>query len=130
LLLAVLILAIGAIAITGLRLSQQRILESHRDQRIGEAAVEAATAAVADAYVSALAAAEDRGEPPDIGRVLALPSTREAARAAAVEIVNRNGAAFDGSVEAHCSGDVVEVELSRHGHLFRANFKGSACSQR
>jgi len=64
----------------------------------------------------------------DVARVLADPATRESARAAAAEAAARNGAAFDGVVEAHCVGRTIEIELQHAGRQHRAALSADACS--
>ena len=133
LVIAAVLIGIGALAIVGLRVVQDRVLANALAQDVGEAAVEAAAAAVGDAYVAQLASlrahAFDSPRPTlDVARVLADPATRESARAAAAEAAARNGAAFDGVVEAHCVGRTIEIELQHAGRLHRAALSADACS--
>ena len=130
---AAILIGIGALAIVGLRVVQDRVLANALAQGTGEAAVEAAAAVIADAYIARLeslrAHAFDVPRPTaDVVGMLAAPATREAARAAAAEIAARNGGVFDGAVEARCVGTTIEIEL-RHAHrLHRAALPADACS--
>jgi hypothetical protein len=135
LVIAAMLIGIGAMAIVGLRLVQDRVLVNARAQDAGEAAVEAAAAAVADAYIAQVnslrAHAFDVPRPKvDVAGMLADPATREAARAAAADAAAHNGAVFDGGVEARCVGTTIEIELHHAGRLHRAALPVDACSPR
>ena len=135
LVIAAILIGIGALAIVGLRAVQDRMLENASTQDAGEAAVEAAAAVVADAYVARVetvrAHAFDVPRPSvDMVGVLADPETRESARAAATDIAARNGAVFDGAIEARCVGATIEIELHHAGRLHRAAVQADACSPR
>ena len=135
LVIAALLIGIGALAIVGLRAVQERVLANALAQDTGEAAVEAAAAAVADAYVAHLDAVRahvfDSPRPTvAVVTLLADPATREAARAAAAEAAVRNGGTFDGVVDARCLGTTIEIELRHAGRLHRAAFQADACSPR
>jgi hypothetical protein len=135
LVIAAILVGIGALAIVGLRIVQDRVLESARAQDAGEAAVEAAAAAVADRYVAHLdtlrARAFDVPRPTaDVVGVLADAATLEAARAAAAEAAARNSATFDGPVAVRCVGRMIEIELRHAGRLHRAALEADACSPR
>lgn len=135
LVIAAILIGMGAIAIVGLRLVQDRVLVNARVQDAGEAAVEAAAAAVADVYIARLdslrAHAFDVPRPrADVVGLLAEPATREAARAAAAEAAARNGGVFDGAVEARCVGATIEIELQYSGRRHRAALPVDACSPR
>jgi hypothetical protein len=135
LVIAALLIGIGALAIVGLRLVQERVLANARAQDVGEAAVEAAAAAVADAYVAHLdtvrAHVFDVPRPTvDVVALLADPARREAARAAAAAAAAQNGAMFDGAVDARCAGTTIEIELRHAGRLHRAALQADACSLR
>jgi Tfp pilus assembly protein PilV len=134
-LIAALVIGIGALAIVGLRLVQDRVLASAEKRSAGEAAVEAAAASIADAYIahvdSLRAHAFDVPRPNvDVPAVLAHPATLEAARSAASEAAARNGGGFDGVVVARCTGATIEVELSHAGRVHRASLPVDACSPR
>jgi hypothetical protein len=133
LVIAAILIGIGALAIVGLRVVQDRVLANALAQDAGEAAVEAAAAAVADAYVARLESVRahvfDVPAPKiDVAGLLADPATREAARAAAAEAAARNGALFEGAVEARCAGATIEIEIHHAGKLHRAALQADACS--
>jgi len=134
LVIAAVLIGIGALAIVGLRVVQDRVLASAVAQDAGEAAVEAAAAVVADAYVAQLgsirAHAFDVPRPTaNVAALLADPAVREAARSAAAEAAARNGAVFDGTVEVRCVGATIEVQLRHVGRLHRAAVQADACSR-
>lgn len=133
LVIAAILIGIGALAIIGLRAVQDRVLANAVARDAGEAAVEAAAAVVADAYMAQIdrlrAHAFDLPRPTaDVVGMLADPATREAARAAATEAALRDGAVFDGVVEARCVGKTIEIELHHAGRLHRAALQVDACS--
>jgi len=133
LLLAVVLIAIGAVAIVGLRQAQERILAGAGSVRAGEAAVEAASAVIADAYATELAVARlrDRDAPHvDMPRLLAAPATREAARAAAATVAAANGAIFASDIDAGCAGRFIEVRLRLADRIHRAVIEADECSRR
>lgn len=135
LLIAAIVIGIGALAIVGLRTVQDRVLANAQTRSAGEAAVEAAAAAIADAYIAQLdslrAHAFDVPRPTvDVAAVLTHPATLEAARAAASEAAARNGGVFDGAVDARCVGATIEIELNHAGRLHRAALPVDACSPR
>lgn len=132
---AAILIGIGALAIVGLRAVQDRMLVNAVTQNAGEAAVEAAAAVVADAYVarveSVRAHAFDVPRPTvDIVGLMADPAMRESARAGAADVAARNGGVFDGAIEARCAGATIEVELHHAGRLHRAAVQADACSPR
>jgi len=135
LVIAAILLGIGALAIVGLRMVQDRVLANALAQDAGEAAVEAAAAAVADAYIARLDSVRAHAfdvPPPkvDVVGLLAEPATRESARAAAAEAAARNGATFEGAIDARCAGRTIEIELHHAGRLHRAALQADACSPR
>lgn len=135
LVIAAILIGIGALSIMGLRVVQDRVLANAIAQDVGEAAVEAAAAAVGDAYVAQLgslrAHAFDSPRPTfDATLIVADPATRESARAAAAEAAARNGATFDGAVGIRCVGKTIEIELRHDGRLHRAALPADACSPR
>lgn len=132
---AAILIGIGALAIVGLRVAQERVLDGALARSAGEAAVEAAAAAVADAYVEHLDSVRDRAfalprPTVDVAAVLADPATREAARVAAAEVAAASGAIFTGVIEARCVGGSIEVELRHAGRVHRAAIEADACSRR
>ena len=129
LILAVLLLAIAAVAISGLRMTQERILAVAREHRAGEAAVEAATAVIADVYTAEVRRVTSPG-PTDIVRVVTAPGALEAARAAATEVSLLNGGPTIGGAAVRCAAGLIEVSLTISDRLYRAGFSGPLCSQR
>ena len=135
LVIAAILIGIGALAIVGLRAVQDRMLANAAAQDAGEAAVEAAAAVVADAYVARVDSvrthAFDVPRPTiDIVGMLGDPATRESARAAAADVAARNRGVFDGAIEARCVGATIEIELHHAGRLHRAAVQADACSPR
>jgi hypothetical protein len=124
LIVTVLFLAIAAATLSGLRLAQDRIFAAARERRAGEAAVEAATAVIADAYTVARGS---RAE--DIAAAVADPSAREAAREAAQAMSTANGGGGVSDVSAQCRPRSVDVAITLGGRIYRAGFEAS-CSQR
>jgi hypothetical protein len=124
LIVTVLILAIAATTLSGLRLAQDRILAEARERRAGEAAVEAATAVIADAYAVA------RGSRTvDVAEAIADASAREAAREAARAMSAANGGGDVSDVSAQCRARDIDVAITVGGRVYRAGFEAS-CSQR
>jgi len=131
LVIAALLLAIAAVVIAGLRLSQDAILARARASRAGEAAVEAAAAVVADAYVAELRrAAVEPGEAPQVGRVVTSPAVREDARAAASDLSVRNGGDAVAAVSIACGPSGVDVAIVVRGISYRAGFAAVECFPR
>lgn len=133
--LAALLIGLGAVAIVGLRAAQDRVLESAAARDAGDAAIEAAAAVVADAYVAhleaVLARTFDVPRPtPNVNGLLADPVVREAARAAAVEVAALNGAVFAGVIDARCAGTTIEIELRHARRTHRVALEAEACSPR
>ena len=106
---AVLLVAVAALALTGLRGAQDRIIDRTRDELAGEGAVEAAGAVVADALVAGTAAAVARDE-----RVLGR------ARTAASEIAAANGRGHPEELRLIEVPGGAEVSLTLAGHRHRA----------
>ena len=132
LILAVLLLAIAAVAISGLRIAQDRIIAVAREHRAGEAAVEAATAVIADAYTAELRRVASSTTLPrptaDVLRAVTDPAAREAARAAAAEISLLNGGPAIGDASVRCAAGLIDVSLTISDRLYRAGFSGPLCS--
>lgn len=129
---AALLLAIGAVVIVGLRLSQDAVFTKARASRAGEAAVEAAAAVVADAYVAELrgAALSVPERMPDIASAVADPAVHEAARAAASELSLRNGGDAVTDVAISCDARGVDVRIVLAGVAYGAGFRADECSPR
>lgn len=135
LVIAAILIGIGALAIVGLRVAQERVLDRALTRSAGEAAVEAAAAVVADAYIAHLDSVRTRAfEVPrptvDVASVLADPATRESARVAAAEVAAASGAVFADEVKARCQGGSIVIELRHAGRLHRAAIEADACSPR
>jgi hypothetical protein len=134
LVLAVLMLAIAAVAISGLRVAQEQILAAAREHRAGEAAVEAATAVIADAYTAELRrVASSSASPrptPDMFRAVTDRRARDAAHAAAAEVSQLNGGPTVGDAIVRCAAGLVDVSLTVSDRLYRAGFSGPLCSPR
>lgn len=131
---AILFIAIAAVVIGGLRFAQDEILAAARERRAGEAAAEAATAVIADAYVAELRrVAASTGSPrptPNIPTAVSASSAREGARVAASDLSVRNGGEAIAEVAVRCEGGSVDVALMLHGRRYRAGFPAPECSQR
>jgi hypothetical protein len=130
---AVLLLAIAAAALVAIRAAQDRLLGAVRSHRAGEAAVEAAAAAVADAYVAHLrevrARAADRPAPtPNVHALVADSRVLEAARMAALELAAANGAGRVGDVAIICAAGRIDAHLALDGYPHRAGFNAPECS--
>jgi len=135
LVIVVLLLGIAAASVVGLRAAQDRVVAAAREQRAGEAAVEAAAASLADAYVAQVAAAGARApeaprSTPDVPRLLADPRVVQAARSAADDVARANDARPTDWLEAACSERRVEARLALRGYPHRAAFAAPECSRR
>lgn len=118
LIVVVLMLAIAAVTLSGLRIAQDRILSDALRTRAGEAAVSAATAVIADEYAAARAVKEN-----DITTIVTATSAREAARAAARELSLANGGDGEiGEVTVVCRSRTIDVTITTHGRVHRAGF--------
>ncbi len=131
LVIAVVLLAVAAAAIVGLRAAQDHITASGERRRAGEAAVEAATAVIADAYVDELrrAATTSPSAPPDVARAVGDGRAIERARMAASDLSVRNGGAVVPDVHVRCDGGAVTVTLLLAGTTYRAGFEADECSR-
>jgi predicted lipid-binding transport protein (Tim44 family) len=133
LLVAVLLLAIAAVGVVGLRAVQDRFAADARIQRAGEAAVEAAVAAVADAYVAHVVSGRAAGQGAEtvanVHELLAEPRTLNAARAAADDLARANGFGPVESLDLSCGAGMVEAQLGLLGRRHRAGFAAAECSR-
>lgn len=112
---AVLLLGIAAVALVGLRAVSERILETVRDDRAGEAAAAAGGAAVADlqfARSRALGHELDRAE---TAAFAAEPAVTEAAREAATRLARLHGRADPREVRVIAIGFEIEVHVALAG---------------
>jgi hypothetical protein len=124
LIVTVLVLAIAAATLSGLRLAQDRILAEAHERRAGEAAVEAATAVIADAYTVA------RGSrPEDIAAAVSAESALAAARDAAQAMSSANGGGEVYDLVTQCRARSIDVAITLGGRVHRAGFEAS-CSPR
>ena len=128
---AVVLIALAALAIAGLREADARLTGSALTRWAGEAAVEAAASVVADAYAGEMRArAADPSRAPRAMRdVVTAPSVRDGARIAAADVSARNGGPMLDDVAVVCGGGTVTVSASVQGIAYRASFAGSECSQ-
>lgn len=120
LVLTVVMLALAAVALVGLRAVSDRILEAARDDRAGEAAVAAAGAAVADLEV---ARERQLGRPLDRAETAvfaAEAAVENAARDAAVRLAREHGRADPAAVEVLSFGYEIEVHLTLAGRSHSA----------
>lgn len=134
LVLAVLALALAALTIVGLREAQDRILADARERRAGEAAVEAAGAALADAQLDFVASLRD-----ELGSVRRLPTLAELdafvadplvverSRAAAAELSAADGGGPVRGLEIAAGSRTIELALSVGGHRQRASIVTACC---
>ncbi len=136
LVLAVLALALAAVTIVGLREAQDRILADAHDRRAGEAAVEAAGAALADAQIDFIASLRDelgvaRRLPTlaDLDAFATDPLIVERSRAAAADLSAANGGGPVRSLEITAGSRTLELTLLVGGHRQRAAI-GTACCRR
>ena len=134
LVLAVLGLALAAITIVGLREAQDRILSDARDRRAGEAAVEAAGAALADAQLDFIASLRD-----ELGSARRLPTRAELdafvrdpliverSRAAAAQLSAANGGGPIRGLEITAGSRTIDLAISVGGHQQRASIVTACC---
>lgn len=130
---AVLLIAVAAVAISGLRSTQEAILGSARERRAGEAAVEAATAVIADVYAAELQRRSADAAPAlsaDVVRAITARQAREQARATADAMSLRNGGKVVGDPVVRCHAGMVDVTLTMAERVYRAGFEAPLCSQR
>lgn len=127
------VLALAAVALAGLRLTQDRLVSSARLHRAGEAAVEAAAQSVADAYVSRRSAAltaDPEARARAVADLVTDPSAAESARLAAEDLARENRAEGVRDVEIRCDAGQIHVWLVLAGHQHRAGFDAPECSRR
>lgn len=132
--LAVLALAFAAVTIVGLRAAQDRILDDARARRAGEAAIEAAGAAVADAHVAFVSALRDetghlRVLPTraELDAFAADPSVLEGARVAAAQLALANGGADPHDLLVTTGTRSIELSLTLGTHRSRAAIATPCC---
>jgi hypothetical protein len=125
-LLAAVVIAIAAVAMSGLRLAQHDLLVRGQQSRAGEAAVEAAAAVVADAYLAAIAAPPEEGD--DFASFVRSDTVRAAAASAASALSAANGGPPVIGVDIACAAGKVEVTIVSAGRTHRAGFTAPECS--
>lgn len=126
----VFVIAVAAVVMGGLRLTQSALLARAVERRAGEAAVEAATAVVADAYAMELRRrAQPSPSPRDMRSVVTDPRTREDARVAASDMSLRNGGESVTDVGIGCDDGTVRITLVLRGTGYHASFGAGECSQ-
>lgn len=108
---AALLLGVAAVAILALRDVSDRLVDRVRDDRAGEAAVEAAGAAVADLLFARSRAVGHELDRAETAAFAADPVVASAANAAAVRIVRLHGRADPTDVQVVGAGLEVEVRL-------------------
>lgn len=133
LLIAVLGIGIAAATVVGLLDAQERLLAAAHARRSGEAAVEAAGAALADAQVALLVRLrDDHGRPrslasrAEIAALAADPIVADAARGAAQELATLNRSEGPTDLRIDAVGKDLEVTLTLGGRRHRVAI-GAAC---
>ena len=131
---AVLALGIAAVTIVGLRAAQDRILADARERRAGEAAVEGAGAALADAQVAFLAGLRDEaGRPrpipsrPELEAFVSDALVLERVRSAADALASVNGAGPTAGLSTAVGAQAIEVRLTVGSHRQRASIESRCC---
>jgi len=130
-----LLMAIAVVAVVGLREAQSRLIANTVSHRAGEAAVEAAAASLADAYVAHLSSLRARGSDgpratADVPGLISRPEVIESARIAADGLARENGAGRVESLSTTCGNGRVEVWLILQGFPHHAGFPAPECSRR
>ncbi|HTJ59710.1 MAG TPA: hypothetical protein VL333_00810 [Candidatus Saccharimonadales bacterium] len=118
LVLAVLALGLAAATIVGLQAAQDRILHDAHERRAGEAAVEAAGAALADAQIGFIGSLHD---------FAADPLVADRARAAADELSALNDGVPVRDLAITADAREIEVGLSIGAHRQRAAIETTCC---
>jgi hypothetical protein len=118
LVLAVLALGLAATTIVGLEAAQDRILADAHERRAGEAAVEAAGAALADAVLGSTRSRE---------AIVADPLVIERARAAADSLSSANHGPRVRDIAISVGPRSLDVELSVGVHVQRASVETACC---
>ncbi|HYK99232.1 MAG TPA: hypothetical protein VEU77_12650 [Candidatus Acidoferrales bacterium] len=128
--LAVVLIALAAVAIAGIREADARLARGSATRWAGEAAVEAAAAVVADAYAAELRArVVPSRSPRPMREVVGAPSVREQAHAAADDLSARNGGVASEDLTVTCANGAVTVAASFGGTTYRASFSAGECSR-
>jgi hypothetical protein len=133
LLITAVFIAIAVVAVVGLREAQSHLIASATSHRAGEAAVEAAAASLADAYVAHLSST--RGPTSDalpttnVAGLIAQPQVIEAARIAADSLARENAAGRVESLSTSCADGRIEVRLVLNGFPHHAGFSAPECTR-
>jgi len=134
LVLAVLVLAVAAVTIVGLRAAQERILADVRERRAGEAAIEAAGAALADAQLGFVGSLRDElggrrtlATRAEIETFAADPLVAERARTAAEALSTANGGPAVGTIQISLGGRTLELAMTVGAHQQRAAIEAACC---
>lgn len=128
---AVMLLAIAAVVMAGLRIAQTELFAAAGEGRAGEAAVAAAIAVFADAYTDELRARQlPSPSPRPIDLVVGDSAVRETARVAASEMSIRNGGPPIPQVNVRCHDGRVEAILGLARRTYHADFGAPECFQR
>ena len=122
LVLAVLALGIAAATIVGLRATQDRILADVRERRAGEAAIEAAGAALADAQIELIA--PGRAE---LEALVTDPLVIERSRRAADALSVANGGPPTADLVISLGPRTLDIALSVGAHRQRAAIETTCC---
>ena len=134
LVLAVLAVAIAAATIVGLLAAEDRILGDARDQRAGEAAIEAAGAALADAQVDLIASRRDGGagaraapSHSELEALVADPLIVDRSRRAAESLSAANGGPPAKGLAITVGAGTLDLALSVGTHRVRASIETTCC---
>jgi len=134
LVLAVLAVAIAAATIVGLLAAEDRILADARDRRAGEAAIEAAGAALADAQVDLYATPRDgargaRAAPSrsELDALITDPLVVERLRRAADALSAANGGPPARGLAISVGAGTLDIALSVGAHRLRASIETACC---
>lgn len=131
LILAVLAAAIGAVAMSGLVMGQQRLLIDARHDRGGEAAAQAAGAVVADAHLALINALRETAADPATATseersFLAAPGLSERALAAARDLAHANRVPPPRRVQIEDMGREISITVEQ-GRLFQVSIEKARC---
>lgn len=110
--LAILVAALAAIAITGMLEAQDRLLSAARTNRAGEAAAEAAGSVVADRHLAFVRTLEEEPSADRLAALLAEPRLEADALAAARELARANGGAEPARALIRDAGREISIELA------------------
>jgi len=123
---AVLALAIGAAAVAGLRSAQDRLLQWVRDDRAGEAAVQAAGTIVADAQLASVRP----GSGAEHATFSVPPSVQDDALRAATALSAANGGGVPASLSVRDAGERMEITLQLGSRSHRVSVDKIPCCPR